>query len=48
MFRDDTSLESINFNNFDTSEIFDMGYMFLNSGLKELDLSSFDTSVDNI
>ena len=44
MFRDDTSLESINFNNFDTSEIFDMGYMFLNSGLKELDLSSFDTS----
>ena len=45
MFWDCSSLEEINFNNFDTSKVTDMSGMFeLCSNLKSLDLSNFDTS----
>lgn len=44
MFRDDPSLQSIDLNNFDTSQITKMNYMFLNAPVKNLDLSNFNTS----
>ena len=45
LFRDDSSLESLDLSFFDTSKVTDMRGMFYNDdGLKNLDLSSFDTS----
>ena len=45
LFRDMTSVESINFDNFDTRETTNMSGMFLNCvGLTSLDVSGFDTS----
>ena len=39
------NVKEYNFNNFDTSKVIDMGYMFCdNDNLKTLDLSGFDTS----
>lgn len=44
MFRDTPALTSIDVQNFDTSKITNMSFMFLNAGVEELDLSNFDTS----
>lgn len=45
MFSNCTYLESINFNNFDTTRTKDMSFMFSNcTSLKSIDLSNIDTS----
>ena len=44
MFRDTPSLSNIDVQNFDTSKVTDMSYMFLNTAVEELNLSNFNTS----
>ena len=44
MFRDTPALTSIDVQNFDTSKITNMSYMFYSTGIEKLDLSNFDTS----
>lgn len=44
MFFEDTSLKNIKMQGFDTSEITDMSYMFMSSGVETLDLSGMDNS----
>ncbi|MBW9300541.1 BspA family leucine-rich repeat surface protein [Pediococcus acidilactici] len=44
MFREDMALTEADLNDFDTSKITSMQYMFLKSGFKAMDLSNFDTS----
>ena len=44
MFATCTALESIDFTNFNTSAVTNMGYIFYNCGLQSLNLSSFNTS----
>ena len=43
MFSNCTSLETVNVSSFDTSTLTTMDYMFSYSGVKNLDLSSFNT-----
>ena len=47
MFMDCSSLINLDLSNFKTSNVDSTAYMFYNSGLKTLDLSSFDMSVAN-
>ena len=44
MFREDMALTEADLNDFDTSKITSMKYMFLKTGFKTMDLSNFNTS----